>query len=178
MDIITLRADGSILHEGKIVESEPLAFLPFKTELQDGYTLRSYFAMLQKYPLLTKLSPFFPVYMKQYSECPESGCITNAFQYLELSKTIEMIGFPGKPQIEIYTSFNGICDNQVSELKPYPLKNLLDMALRLGKLKHIVFGDRVDVFEFETVFNLFEFLDGIAWVLSFQAGSIECPLRR
>lgn len=178
MDIITLTSDGSILHEGRIVESEPLAFLPFKTELQDGYTLRSYFTMLHKYPLLTKLSPFFAAYMKQYSECPQAGCITNAFHHLELSKTIEMIGFPGKPQIDIYISFNGICGDQACELKPYPLKNLLDMALKLGKLKHIVFGDKVDIFEFETVFNLFEFLDGIAWVLSFQSGSIECLLRR
>ena len=116
--------------------------------------------------------------MKQYSECPQAGCITNDFHYLELNKTIEMIGFPGKPQIEIYTSFSGIYGDQACELKPYLLKNLLDMALKLGKLRHIVFGDKVDIFEFETVFTLFEIIDGIAWVLSFQAGSIECALRR
>jgi hypothetical protein len=134
--------------------------------------------MFQKYPLLTKLSFFFPAYMKRYSECPRNGCITNDFTHLELSKTVEMIGFPGNPQLEIYTSFDGIGGNQACELKRYPLENLLDMTIRLGKLKHIVFGDKVDIFEFETIFTLFEFVDGIAWVLSFQTGPLECQLRR
>ena len=167
-----------IVHDGKMVEAEPLVFLPFKTELEDGYTLRSCFRMLQKYPLLTKLSFFFPAHMKRYSECPQDGCITNDFSHLELSKTVEMIGFPGKPQLEIFTSFDGMCGSNACELKWYPLQNLLDMTVRLGKLRHIVFGDKVDIFEFETVFTLFEFVDGIAWVLSFQTGPMECQLRR
>ena len=52
----------------------------------------------------------------------------------------------------------------------------MDMPLKLGVLKHIVFGDKVDVFEFETVFNLFEFIEGIIWELSFQGTPKECTL--
>mgnify|MGYP001070394922 CR=1 FL=1 len=55
---------------------------------------------------------------------------------------------------------------------------LLDMPLRLGKLRHVIFGDRVDLFEFDTVFNLFELIDGIAWELSFQNLPQTCDIRR
>ena len=55
---------------------------------------------------------------------------------------------------------------------------ILDMPVRLGRLRHIVFGDKVDIFEFDTVFTLFEFIEGIAWELGFQVGSTQCALRR
>ena len=58
------------------------------------------------------------------------------------------------------------------------LDSLLDLPLKLGKLKHIVFGDRVDIFEFDTVYTLFEFIDGIAWQLGFHAAPEQCELRR
>ena len=48
----------------------------------------------------------------------------------------------------------------------------------LARLKHIVFGDKVDIFEFDTVFTLFEFIEGIAWELSFHVAPTECALRR
>ena len=47
---------------------------------------------------------------------------------------------------------------------------------KLGVLKHVIFGDKVDVFEFDTVFNLFEFIGGIIWELSFQGTPKECAL--
>ena len=50
------------------------------------------------------------------------------------------------------------------------------MPLKLGMLKHIIFGDKVDVFEFDTVFSLFEFIDGIVWELSFHGTPKECAL--
>ena len=50
------------------------------------------------------------------------------------------------------------------------------MPLRLGLLKHVVFGDRVDVFSFETVYTLFEFIDSIAWELSFHGTPRECKI--
>lgn len=178
MDTIILRTDGSIGCEGRIVERDALPFLPFKMELEEGYTLRSWFNMLHKYPLLTELSFFFTDYLRRFSESPQRGCVTKDFGHLEFSKTVEMRGFPGRPHLEIYNSLKGISGTMACDLRNYRLENILDMDLQLGKLKHIVFGDQVDVFEFETVFTLFEFIDGIAWILSFQTGSIECQLRR
>ena len=50
------------------------------------------------------------------------------------------------------------------------------MPLRLGKLRHVIFGDLVDSFEFDTFFNLFELIDGIAWDLSFHNRPRACQL--
>ncbi|NJL58913.1 MAG: hypothetical protein HC887_03960 [Desulfobacteraceae bacterium] len=89
-----------------------------------------------------------------------------------------MIGFPGEPRMEIYNSFHGVFGKEHFELKLYKPEGLLDMPIKLGRLKHIVFGDKVDIFEFDTVFTLFELIDAVAWELSFQTGPMECQLRR
>jgi hypothetical protein len=97
--------------------------------------------------------------------------------YLEFGKTVEMIGVPDK-RLEIYNSLFGVHASETSEIKSMQLASLLDIPLKLGKLKHIVFGDRVDIFEFDTVYTLFEFIDGIAWQLGFHATPEQCELRR
>ena len=38
--------------------------------------------------------------------------------------------------------------------------------------------DRVDIFEFDTVYTLFELIDGIAWELSFHGTPKQCEIRR
>lgn len=134
--------------------------------------------MFEKYPMLTKLNAFFPTYMEQYRSSPKSGCVYAGFDELEFSKTAEMIGFPGEPRLEIYNSLRGACGKETCDLRYVQLENLLDMPLKLGKLKHIVFGDKIAQFEFDTVFNLFEFIDGILWELSFQGTLMACELRR
>jgi hypothetical protein len=178
MNRITLTQDGSIVENSRIAEADPLVFLSFAVELGNDYSLRSYFRMFEKYALLTKLNAFFPSYLEQYRSSPKNNCVYDAFDYLEFGKTVEMIGFPGKPRLEIYHSLRGICGTETCEIRSVPLENLLDMPVKLGKLRHIVFGDKVDVFGFDTVFNLFEFIDGIVWELSFQGTLMACALRR
>ena len=64
--------------------------------------------MLEQYPLLVELNLFFPTFLDKYHESPQSGCVYPGFECLELGKNVEMIGFPGKPRLEIYTTFLGI----------------------------------------------------------------------
>jgi hypothetical protein len=156
MNAVTLKKDGALNLNGKTVATDAIDLLSCQIVLEDVYTLRSFFKMLNKYTLLAKLNAFFPSYMDQYHSCPEQGCDAGLLDYLEFGKTVEMIGVPDKRQ----------------------LASLLDLPLKLGKLKHIVFGDRVDIFEFDTVYTLFEFIDGIAWQLGFHATPEQCELRR
>ena len=178
MNTVALIRDGSIVSGGKTVENDPLMFLSFQADLGKDYTLRSYFQMLEKYTLLTRLNAFFPTYREQYLACPKSNCLAEGIDYLELGKTVEMIGFPGKPRLEIYNAFYGVRQDATCEIRSLPMEALLDMPLKLGRLKHVVFGDKVDIFEFDTVFNLFEFIDGIAWELSFHSIPKHCDIRR
>jgi len=176
MNQITLQNDGSIIENKKIVPSDSLMILGCQVELAQGYTLRSFFQMFEKYVLLARLNAFVADCLQRYRNCPKTDCVTEDIDHLELYKTIEMIGYPGEPRLEIYNTLCGVHGAENFEIKLFHLESLLDMPLKLGVLKHTVFGDKVDIFEFDTVFNLFEFIEGIIWELSFQATPRECTL--
>jgi len=177
MNAVSLNRDGTIRHKQSALESEILQYLGCQIELEEDYSLRSFFKMIEKYDLLAKLNWFLPTYIEQYQDCPDRGCDSGAIDRLELFKTVEMIGYPEKG-LEIYCSIRGILKSEPVEIRSLQLNSLLDMPLMLGKLKHVVFGDRVDLFEFDTVFSLFEFIDGITWELSFHVTPEQCELRR
>lgn len=177
MNAVTLKKDGSIQLNEKTVVTDALDLLSFQITLDETYTLRSFFKMVNKYTLFARLNAFFSDYTEQYRRCPPQGCDAGLLDYLEFGKTVEMIGVPDK-RLEIYNSLFGVQANETSEIKSMQLASLLDVRLKLGKLKHIVFGDRVDIFEFDTVYTLFEFIDGIAWQLGFHATPEQCELRR
>ena len=176
MNLITLKNDGSFVENNKAVESDPLMFLSYQVDLGEGYTLRSFFQMFEKYALFAKLNSFLPDCLQQYMASPKRDCTSPEIDYLEFHKTVEMIGFPGEPRLEIFNTLCGVRGKDICELKSFHMQSLLDMPLKLGMLKHIVFGDKVDVFEFDTVFSLFEFIDGIVWELSFHGTPKECAL--
>jgi hypothetical protein len=177
MNAVILKSDGSINRDGQTVEPDALETLGSQITLDEGYRLRSFFKMLDRYQAFMRLNAFFPTYAAQFHACPQQGCDAGLLDYLEFSKTVEMIGVPDK-RLEIYNSLQGICGEETSEIRSMQLDGLLDVALILGKLKHLVFGDRVDIFEFETVYTLFEFIDGIAWQLGFHVAPQHCELRR
>jgi hypothetical protein len=178
MNTVTLKTNGTLFTDGKPVDAEPLYCLSLKVALDAGVSVRSLFAMLERYPLMTRLNAFFPTYLEQYRQAPADGCRSDDFDHIEFGKTVEMVGFPGEPRLEIYSTLKGIGKSEPREIRNYELEQLLDMPLKLGRLKHIVFGDKVDQFEFATVFNLFEFIDGVVWELSFQGTLRACALRR
>ena len=177
MNRVTLKKNGFVNHNETRVDSDILRFLSSQIELEDGYTLRSFFRMLDQYKVLIDLDTFFPDYTGQYRKCPPEGCAAGAPEYLNFSKTVEMIGFPEK-RLEIYNSFSGVYENETYEIRSLQLDSLLDLPVKLGRLKHVIFGDSVDLFEFDTVFTLFEFIDGIAWELSFHVIPTQCEIRR
>lgn len=177
MNRILLKPDGSIVFDRRIVNAFRLSILGLQVELGKGYTLRSFFKMLKKHPLLENLNDFLPACRHLCDASPEEGCRHDAIEHLEFCKTIEMAGFPSR-RMEIYTSLKGIEKETVFEIGSLGLELLLDVPVRLGSLKHVVFGDRADVFEFETVYTLFEFVDGVAWNLGFQEAFRPCEIRR
>jgi len=176
MNRVSLQADGQLEMESQGSVQKPLACLGHQVQLADGCKLRSYFNMLEKYPVLGQLGVFYDHLLDQYRHCPVQGCRWEAFDYLELAKTVEMIGYPGKPRLEIYNAFHGVSVDQTSEIRSLAMEFLLDMPLRLGRLKHVIFGDDVDTFSFETIYTLFEFIDSIAWELSFHGTPAQCNL--
>lgn len=178
MNTIRIQPNGNFIKEGRAMAGDPFPFLNHAVELDLKCTLRSFFLSLVAYPDLNRLNPFFPIYNRQFKESAQHSCITEDFERLEFRKSIEMIGYPGTPRLEIFTSLRGIQSSTDVNIQPYTLSQLLDMPLTIGGLKHIIFGDNVDVFEFDTFITLFELIDGLAWELSFQNLPQQCELRR
>ncbi len=179
MNQISLHIDGSLhsgVHPGGGVEN-PIGHLGDRVLLADGYCLRSFFRMLARYPLLQGLSEFLPGLMDRYRQIGEAPACPGQ-EALDFGKTIEIIGFPGKPRLELYTCLRGASREQPLDLRSMDLPALVDAPIGLGKLRHIIFGDRVDVLEFETAYTLFEFIDGVAWELGFHTTPGECEMRR
>jgi len=176
MTPIDLQKDGTLTLNGEALTSDPLMSLGSRVTLDAGCTLRSFFSMLETYPLFTRLGPFIPDAVAQYRSCPDTGSVLPGMDAVELSKTIEMVGFPGDPRIDAYVTFQGVGGEDTHDIKSSGLENLLDMPLRLGKLKHVVFGDKIESFEFDTVFSLFEFIDGVTWELSFHYNAAQCVI--
>lgn len=178
MDPVQIAGDGALSHGGRPVVTDPLLCLGSRVELTPDFTLRSFFRMIERYPDFSRLSAFLPECLELYRACPAGECTAPGVGRLEFYKTVEMSGFPGEPRLEIYHTLCGREGEATCEIRQLPLEQLLDLPLRIGKLKHVVFGDRVDVLEFDTVFNLFEFIEGIVWQLSFHRSPKECALRR
>ena len=177
MNQVTLRSNGLMEVETRPVTNQPLLYLRYQLQLAPECTLRSYFQMIDTYAPFSQLGEFVQLLREQYAKCPAQGCQWPDYEYLEFTKIVEMIGYPGEPRLEIYNALQGIKDAAAEEIRTLPLEVLLDMPMRLGNLKHKIFGDRVDTFEYETVYTLFEFIDGIAWELSFHGAPPECQLR-
>ena len=178
MDSVRLNIDGTIDEVRKGDQAALLACLARQVELAPGYTLRSFFRMLAVYDALVHLNAFFPDMLEQVHHGPDDGCQVGGIDTLVVGKTVEMVGFPGEPRLEIYRSFCGSCEGESVPIKEFQVDMLLDTPLHLGKLKHVVFGDQVDVFEFDTVFTLFELVEGIGWELGFHGTPRECQIRR
>jgi hypothetical protein len=179
MKTITLKIDGSIISDnespGKI---DPIEKLGDQVVLAEGYCFGSFFNMLSAYPDLQRLSVFFPGILLQYRSVTDEGPRNPSTRMFEFGKTVEMIGFPGNPRMEIYNSFRKTAQDDPTEVRSSALLELLNIPIKLGKLQHIVFGDKVNVFEFETAYTFFEFIDGIAWEFGFLTTPEDCQIRR
>ncbi len=176
-DVILREMDGTIV-------ADPLACLARNVTLDEGYSLRGYFALLGVHPSLVRMSPFLPHALREVEECAGQGCLTESFERLELGRTVELIGFPDAARVEVYHTLRGITGETGSparsehEIRFVPLGCLLDLPLHLGRARHVLFGEAARVLECDTTFRLFDIIEGIAWELGFQGGSGQCSLGR
>lgn len=201
MESIRLTEKGQLLDQNGKALADPLPALSSALVFDGDCSLRSFFSMLAGYPALQKLSRFLPHALEEAQKCPLSGCLGDELRILVLGKTMELIGFPGKPRAELYMWLRGhdLAPDRVpaeengdspqdarlaalmeadKEIRFVPLQILLDVPLLLGGLKHVVLGDVNRHLFCRSRFTLFEVVDGLAWELGFQGGAQQCSLGR
>nr|NJM01781.1 hypothetical protein [Desulfobacula sp.] len=178
MEKILIDSNGSLLKAGQKQAGSILKLLGNPIELDKAFTLRSFFGMIRQYPELKNISEILDSLLEIISKNDSVGNKINDIESLVFYKTIEIRGFPGKPELTLYNSLKGVTRDKTGDLKFFQPEALLDHTLTLGKLKHIIFGDREDIFEYETVYTLFELVEGVAWELSFNFNPLQCSIRR
>jgi len=175
---LCLTKEGVILNRDKPVGKNVFSLLSHPITLAPGFTLSSFFAMISRYPELIKLSELLETFLSMATASNDQFAQTGEIEGLIFFKTIAMKGFPGKPSIQIYNSLKGRKGSQTKPLKFFQMESLLAHTLILGELKHIIFGDGQDEFIYETVYSLFELIEGITWELSFNFNPLQCSIRR
>jgi len=177
MNTTQLARNGMLISGHGSEVSDPLTALAGKVKLENGYSLRSFLEMMRRYPVFQAISVFITPLMEECEGCPESGCKSDGLTHMELVKKVEMIGFPGEPRFNILCTLVGLHNDTEQELRFFQMDSLLDVPIKLGMLKHTVFGDSVNVMEFETDYSLFEFIEGVAWEFGFQRFPEHCSIR-
>lgn len=189
--------------EGVLLDSEgrePFDVLPLLGAallLAPDCSLRSFFDLLRRYPLLRKLSPFLDPALAEADACPDAGCLSDDIACLVIGKTLELTGFPGEARMEQFVWLRALPDpggprpagtgalpsgtaalTADRETRFTPLSLLLDMPLVLGGLRHVVLGETRKSLLCESRFTLFEVVDGLAWDFGFRGGSQQCSIGR
>jgi len=167
-----------LIKKGQQQTGPVLKLLGKPIELDKAFTLRSFFLMLDQYPELKQISEILEPLLEIVADDGGLGAKTDEIESLIFYKTIEIQGFPGKPKLNMYNSLKGVMNKTAKDLKFFHPETLMDHTLTLGKLNHIVFGDKEDVFQYETFYTLFELVEGIAWELSFNFNPLQCSIRR
>lgn len=176
MKALMLTSDGAVTASPPA--KDVLAVLGSPFLLSDDYTLGAFFRMLAKNPELQRLGEVFPSLAAEHAGAAAGPPVPGGPEYLEFSKSVELIGFPGTPRVEIYRQLFGMKDGKRMDVRHEQLDALLGLDLRLGRLSHVVFGDRFAEMTFDTSYTLFEFLDAMAWELGFLNAPAACAMRR
>jgi len=151
-------------------------------ELEEGFTVRDYFKLFINYSSYKVLDPFINSFLIEFHKCPEEGCIdpdkkihTITFQkYIELDKYDQE---NKNYNCEIFTSINGLSDEQSYGIDFWALKNYLDIPIKLlnGEyLKNTRIKKEDNTSEFKCIteelnvnYTLFEFLTSLIYEISF-----------
>ncbi|MEW5734156.1 MAG: hypothetical protein AB1921_04830 [Thermodesulfobacteriota bacterium] len=176
MDPLALTGHGTIIRPepGK----ELLACLGMTIELSEDFTFGAFFRTLSENPELVRLNELFGPLVAEHAGSREGPAPDGGPERLEFFKSVELIGYPGRPRVEIYPQLAGFRGAERVDIRFEHVDSLLGLPLGLGKLSHVVFGDRFTEMSFETSYTLFEFLDGMAWELGFMNAPAACAMRR
>ncbi|MBU1340201.1 MAG: hypothetical protein KKE44_00525 [Proteobacteria bacterium] len=178
MEQIFIHTSGVIEKNSKKIKTSVLKLLGNRIELDENFTLSSFFMMVRRYPDLKNISDILEPLLEIVLKNDGSGGKTKEIQSLLFYKTIEIKAFPGNPDLTFYNSLKGRINSTTKDLKFFHVETLLDHTLTLGKLNHVVFGDKEDIFQYDTFYTLFELVEGIAWELSFNFNPLQCSIRR
>lgn len=180
--VLNLKSDGSIYINSKSNEGGSceeikndivLNFLKYPILLDNEYTLRSYFKMIEKYPDLQKLDLFYSSFLEEYNKCPKEGCKEEGIDEIHISTDFEL-----EKEIEEYSmtySWHIFGINYVDDvnygLDFLPLSHLLDIPIKIvdGYFSKINYNNikTEEQFICKSELIMWDFIQSFIWELSF-----------
>lgn len=183
MHKIILKKGGSAFHENGTELSDLLPFLGYTVELEEGFTLRDMFIMIECYPGMERIDPYLIDYLEEFENCPESGCFgagehkdgMDAIYVQRVSNYTKNNKYEDKDTFNIYYYVGGrstdpeapgwaIEYSPLSDLLDYPIV-LLDQALGCEDHNVSVLVEKYEYYK--TTYTLWEVVHAIIWELSF-----------
>jgi len=168
---------------------EIMCYLGEPIEIEEGFTLRNYFELIDYYQALQMLDMFFKCSLEEFKNCPKEGCRDSEIDYIVINKniiyesahTIE----PTKNLVEIdnLLSDDGLIhideliddtievngynkeENQFYGIDLSSLSQLLDYEIVIGNKR--LFFDYHEYVVDENNMTLFNFVKSIIWELTF-----------
>lgn len=178
MNAITLYNDGTVIHPEKGGRTDILGCLGTPVALENGFTLMGFVRLIKNQPDLMRLNEILADLAGSFGELSAADLLPSGLDRLELTKSVEMIGFPGPVRLEIYSSVRGVRNGEAADIRHEPLETMLSAPLMLGNLRHVIFGDKIAELVFDTTFTLFELVDALAWELGFHNAPLACAVKR
>ena len=145
-------------------------------KLESGVSLGSFCQLFKRYPSLQEVTPLTAPFVDLFSGFSGPSDPKSPIR-LELSRTIEMQGYPGEPRVHIFLTLKTLFEGEIQSIDLFSPSDLFAMPFGLGRLRHIVFGDLIHSETFATEYSLFEVLDGLMWELSFYWDKSRCGIR-
>lgn len=197
---VTLMRNGELTYHDPdeqitVDEDIVLALLSANFLVAEGTTLRSFFKMFEKYPILARLDPWVAHLVKDIRKLPDIGC-RKSFDCLLLQRSIEAVSKSKTPKmifgerdiksgfvkadfeyidkpyrhLQHYVSLSGKKENNEENysLSMEPLRDILDTPLEIGDCRVILNQDEDSfVDSFKDFFTLHEVIDGIIHEVTF-----------
>lgn len=154
-----------------------LCYLQHAVQLEDGFTLRSYFKLIENYPALACLDGYFHDYIEEYKKAPKKNCVMDDVAHIELSEVVDLSEHKDMTSdVQIWVNVSGkdkIDEKQRWALDFTPLSEMLDVPIVLsGCCVTDYKGEKFEIREFkEYTFSFWEFLTSIIDELSFHGTS-------
>lgn len=192
MDTIIIKKDGileirswDVEQNGyeyyRVSSTDVLKFLQYSAIIENGFTLRDYFKIIENYPQLKELDGFFESYLKEYYKCPDSNCKDEKFDYLVLDRIVDL---QMESIMDSYISFGAIGTHEGEKVnyavELTPLNDILDLEIKIGTGKVYCPDQKVIINKPDISFKLWDIIHEIIWELSFcgdpDRRSKECEL--
>lgn len=170
--MLKLKKNGNITTEKGKSTNTALFFLNDAIVLEDGFTLRSFFKMVDKHKEFQLLNVYFKDFLDEYMACKVRGCTCHDIKYIEVYKEIDNSVYDDMEDFTESIVVHGTGNKDCYAIEYTELNELLDIPIKIAQLKYIKCfltekHKKSEIKQYDTPLSLYDFVTGLILELSF-----------